>query len=77
MDIYIKGRNYYYSFKYLKALSGFSTLKLQYLLEKEKIDGEKYKDEWVYKLEDLYKSDIFCGLIQPTVIVIEHEYSDD
>jgi hypothetical protein len=73
MDIYIKGQNYYYSYQYLKGLSGFSNLKLQYLLDKEKITGVKYKDMWVYKLDDLYKSDIFCNLIQPTVIVIENE----
>ena len=73
MDIFIKGKNYYYSYQYLKALSVFSNLKLQYLLEKEQISKVKYQEEWVYKLDDLYKSDIFCCLIQPTVIVIENE----
>jgi hypothetical protein len=45
---------YFYDFPYLKAISGFSSLKLQYLLDKEEISRLKYMDVYVYKLDDLY-----------------------
>jgi len=68
MNIYIKNRHYYYDFQYLKSISGFSTLKLQYLLDKEQISGVKYQNEWVFKLDDLYASKIFKDLIQPKIV---------
>ena len=73
MDIYIRDRNFYYSFHYLKAISGFSNLKLQYLLDKEEISRVNYKDNYVFKLDDLYASEIFKDLIQPTIM----EMGDD
>ena len=71
MNYYIKNQDYNYDFRYLKALSGFSTLKLHYLLDKEEISRVKYQDIWLYKLEDLQKSDIFSDIIQPKVIQID------
>ncbi len=71
MNYYIKNRKYYYDFQYLRALSGFSSTKLQYLLDKEKIGRVKYQDICVYELDDLYKSEVFCDLIQPDVIVMD------
>lgn len=71
MHYYIKNQNYYYDFKFLRALSGFSTLTLQYLLDKEKIRKVRYKDTWLYRLEDLQKSELFSDIIQPKVIQID------
>ena len=64
---------YFYDFPYLKALSGFSSLKLQYLLDKEEISRLKYKDYYVFKLDDLYKSEIFKDLIQPTIVDMDDD----
>lgn len=71
MNYYIKNQDYYYDFRYLKALSGFSTLKLHYLLDKEEINRVRYQDFWLYKLEDLQKSEVFSDIIQPKVIQID------
>ena len=66
---------YFYDFQYLKALSGFSSLKLQYLLDKEEISRVNYKNSYVYKLDDLYKSEIFKDLIQPTIVDMDDDTS--
>ena len=71
MNYYIKNQDYYYDFKVLRALSGFSTLTRQYLLDKEKIRKVRYKDTWLYRLEDLQKSELFSDIIQPKVIQID------
>jgi hypothetical protein len=76
MDIYIRNQRYYYSFLYLKALSGFSSHKLQYLLDKENISRVRYNEFWIYKLEDLYHSKIFKDLIQPNVVVIDNYWKE-
>lgn len=75
MNYYIKNKEYYYDFRYLKALSGFSTLKLHYLLDKEEISKVKYHDIWLYKLEDLQRSEIFGDIIQPNLIVVDNDWS--
>lgn len=73
MEIFIRDRNFYYSFQYLKAISGFSSLKLQYLLDKEEISRLKYKDYYVFKLVDLYASQLFKDLIQPTIVDMDDD----
>ena len=73
MNYYIKNKEYYYDFQYLKALTGFSTLNLHHLLDKEEIRKVKYHDIWLFKLEDLQRSEIFSDIIQPELVCIDED----
>ena len=73
MNYYIKNQEYYYDIWTLKILSGYSTLKLKYFLDKEKITKVSFCNDWLYKLEDLQKSEFFRDIIQPNVVVIDDD----
>lgn len=73
MNYYIKNQEYYYDINTLKILSGYSNLKLKYLLDKEMITKVRFFNNWLYKLEDLQKSEIFSDIIQPNVVVIDDD----
>lgn len=72
MYIYIKDRHYYYDWSYLKAITGFSSSKLRFLLDRDHVERVNFRGTLIYRLDDLYKSSL-AQYIQPTIVEVKDE----
>ena len=72
MTYYIKNREFFFDFPYLKGISKLSTSKLGFLLDKENIGKIKYRGFYIFSLRDLYNSSL-SQYIEPTIIDVEDE----
>lgn len=77
MTYYIYNREYYMDFHYLLGITNLTRSKLHFLLNSEKIEKIKYKNIYLYRLEDLYRSPKLSGYIEVNVLNIGGDWEDD
>lgn len=73
MTYYILNGKYYYDYHFLLGVSKLTSSQLNFIIKKEGIGRVKYKDTYIYKLEDLYRSPVFAKFVEVNVVDVEGE----
>lgn len=73
MTYYINNGDFYLDFHYLLGISNLTRSKLHLLLNLEKIGKIRYKNIFLYKLEDLYHSPQLSKYIEVNIENLDGE----
>lgn len=73
MTYYINNGSFFLDFHYLLEISKLTRSKLHFLLNLDKINKIKYKNIYLYKLDDLYDSPRLSEYIEGILEDVEEE----
>lgn len=68
---------YYYDFPFLQGISRWSSITLQYILDREGIGRIRHNGEYLYRLKDLYDSKLLSQYVKANLIEIDVYPSSD
>jgi hypothetical protein len=74
MNYYINFREYYVDFPYLMGVTQLTRSRLHYILNDENIGKIRYKDSYLYKLEDLQRSPNLGKFMETNIVDVSFEW---